>query len=369
MRIFGAAISTWQDAGDFDDADDCSDLLVGAPGTTVTGAVGAGRGHLLGGSDTGLATVKKTFDEGNLVGADGPEAGDEFGAAIAADTWGSIVIGAPGRDVDEIANAGRVVRLDWHDPADEPAVQVVEQDHGEDENAEAGDRFGEVLALMGSGGGDILVVGIPHEDVGSTVDAGAIEMFSPSLDAVSMMTQNRKGAGGTAETGDLYGSSIDPWWTVLTEPPGLVAVGMLAIGTPGEDVGNAKDAGSVAFARFDLIAIDPTLELSPLKGRPEVITQDTPGIPGAVEAGDRYGSGVLTDEFGQDNGREHLLVSAPLEDVGSARDAGALSMTRFEEDASPTTGIHPTAWTQDSPGTPGAAETGDRFGGAMARSS
>ena len=362
---FGAAVTLWGDAGDFEDADDCSDLLVGAPGTTVAGQVGAGRVYLLHGSPTGLGSVTKTFDEGNLVGAGGPEAGDEFGASIAADTWSSIAIGAPGRDVREIPNSGRVLHLTWQNPATEPTVQLVEQDFGEDENAEPGDRFGEVLALMGSGGGDILVVGVPHEDVGATVDAGAVEVFSPTLDVVSMMTQNRKGAGGTAETGDLYGSSVDPYWTVLPQPPELVAVGMLAIGVPGEDLGAAKDAGAVAFARFDLITLDPTMEISALKGRSEVITQDSPGIPGVVETGDRYGSGVLTDEFGQDNGREHLLVSAPLEDVGAAKDAGGLSMTRFEKDASPTTGAHPTSWTQDSPGTPGGAETGDRFGGSV----
>ena len=63
-----------------DDADFCTDLLVGAPGQTVIGQVGAGQVYLLGGSDGGLGSVKDTIDESTLVGADGPEPGDGFGS-------------------------------------------------------------------------------------------------------------------------------------------------------------------------------------------------------------------------------------------------------------------------------------------------
>ena len=269
------------------------------------------------------------------------------------------MIGAPGRDVDEIPDAGRVVRLNWFAIDGEPEVVVIEQDTFEDENAEPNDRFGEVLDLLATGDGDVLVVGVPHEDVGATVDAGAIEMFTPTTDAVSMMTQNRHGAGGRAEAGDLYGSTIDHWWTFTDQP-----VARIAIGVPGEDVGGVKDAGAVAFATFDL-GQTPEDGMSPLKGMKEVVTQDSPRIPGKVEAGDRYGSSLLIGEFGQDSGRENLVVGAPYEDLGSVKNGGQVSMTRFETDASPTTGIFPAAWTQDSPGTPGAAENGDRFGAAM----
>ena len=358
---FGAAVAAWQDLGTSDDADFCADLLVGAPGQTVIGQVGAGQVYRLGGSDSGFGSVLSTFDESTLVGADGPEEGAGFGSSIAANTWSTLVIGAPGRDVDEISDAGRVVRLNWFAIDGEPEVVVIEQREFdlEDENAEPGDRFGEVLDLLATGDGDVLVVGVPHEDVGATVDAGAIELFSATTDSVSMMTQNRRGAGGQAETGDLYGSTIDHWWTFTDQP-----VARIAIGVPGEDVGSAQDAGMVSFATFDL-GQTPEDGMSALKGIKETVTQDTPGVPGAVEAGDRYGTSLLTGEFGQDSGRVNLVVGAPYEDLGSVKDAGQASMTRFETDASPTTGIYPAAWTQDSTGTSGAPEKGDRFGAAM----
>ena len=98
-----------------------------------------------------------------------------------------------------------------------------------------------------------------------------------------------------------------------------------------------------------------------LEGMAETQHQDSPNVPGAVERGDGYGAGVLAGEFGQDNGREHLVVGAPDEGLGSAGAAGGLSQTEFETDASPSTGRNGLSWTQNSPGVAGNGETGDRF--------
>ena len=176
------------------------------------------------------------------------------------------------------------------------------------------------------------MVGIPHEDVGAKVDAGAVELFSATGDAASMVTQNRAGAGGAAEAGDRYGASVAHWWTFVNGP-----TARLAIGVPGEDIGSTVDAGIVSFATWTM---PPTPEdpMPALKGMAETQHQNSPNVPGAVERGDRYGAGVLAGEFGQDDGREHLVVGAPYEDLGSVGVAGQLSQTQFETDASPSTG-------------------------------
>ncbi len=352
---FGAALSVWQDVGAADDADDCADLLVGAPGQTVLGQVGAGQVYLIGGSPGVLSEdLKAIFDE-TMPGADGPEPGDGFGSAIAASTNHTLAIGVPGRDINEIEDAGRVIRLNWTGSDTDPEVVTIDQNFDEDENAEFGDRFGEVLELLATGNGDYLLVGIPREDVGATVDAGAVELFSPDSGSASMVTQNRAGAGGSAEAGDRYGSSISAWWTFTTGPTARVAIGV-----PGEDIGSTANAGMVSFATWTMPDV-PEAPMPQLTGMSETQHQNSTNIPGAVETGDRYGTSVLTGEFGHDSGPVNLVVSAPLEDLGSVQDAGQLSQTRFETDASPSTGTNALAWTQDSLNVSGKAETGDRF--------
>ena len=75
-----------------------------------------------------------------------------------------------------------------------------------------------------------------------------------------MVNQDSPGAGGTAETGDLYGSAIDIYATFIT-----TAVGVVAIGVPGEDNNGGEDAGAVAYASFDIV-FDPTEYVGPITG-------------------------------------------------------------------------------------------------------
>ena len=248
-----------------------------------------------------------------------------------------------------------MIRLNWTAVDTDPEVSVVEQDFDEDGGAEAGDRFGEVLDLLATGDGDLLVVGIPREDVGAKVDAGAVELFSATGEAASMVTQSRAGAGGAAEAGDRYGASVAHWWTFANGP-----TARLAVGVPGEDIGSTVYAGLVSFATWTM---PPTPEdpMPPLRGDGGDPAPELPDVPGAVERGDRYGAGVLAGEFGQDDGREHLVVGAPHEDLGSVGVAGQLSQTQFETDASPSTGRNGVSWTQNSPDVAGKGETGDRF--------
>ncbi len=53
-------------------------------------------------------------------------------------------------------------------------------------------------------------------------------------------------------------------------------------------------------------------------------------MPGEVEDGDGFGSGVATAEFGTDGGRLHLAVGSPTENLGRVRDAGMLTITSHD---------------------------------------
>ncbi len=353
---FGASVVLWGDAGDFDDPDDCADLLVGIPGQDIDGKAGAGQVVMLKGTGDGLADVILNLDEATIPGTGGAQAGAGFGSAIAASTLGMIAVGVPGRDIGSAVDAGRVVRLTYPQ-ADitDPDYLVVEQGGDNANTPEAGDQFGEVLEAIPSGQGDILVVGIPHEDIGKEKDAGAVGLL-PLPGPLTMVNQNSAGAAGKAEAGDRYGSAVDIYATFIATP-----VGVVAIGVPGEDNKGGVDAGAVAYASFDIV-FDPTEYVGPITGMATTVNQATPGVAGKAEAGDKFGSSIQVGEFGTDNGIRQLVSTAPYENVGSISNAGQLSMTRIEEDGVPMTNHQVGAWTQDSKGVAGKAEAGDRFG-------
>ncbi len=353
---FGASVVVWLD--DAQDADDCADLLVGAPGTTVAGQAGAGEVYLLRGSPDGLNSVTTTFNEADLGTPGGAQAGAEFGAAIASQTLGTIAIGAPGRDLGSAKDAGRVVWLNYTVSDLPPEMSVIEQGGQEAGTPETGDRFGEVLDLMSGQNGPMVIIGIPHEDIGSKVDAGAVG-FIPQSGHLSMVSQDSPGAGGAAESGDRYGAAVEIFGTFTTQP-----IGVVVIGVPGEDLGATQDAGMISYASFSF-ELTPEEGVSPIAGRSLTVTQDTPGIVGSVEAGDAYGSAVVQGDFGQDNGQRRLVAASPGEDIGSTRDGGMLAMTRIGEDGRPQNGSQVGGWTQNSAGVSGVVERGDRFGSRL----
>ena len=63
----------------------------------------------------------------------------------------------------------------------------------------------------------------------------------------------------------------------------------LAVGVPGEDVDGIQDAGAVNVLYGSATGITATGD--------QLFTQATPGVPGAAEAGDRFGSAVAAGDF------------------------------------------------------------------------
>ena len=88
------------------------------------------------------------------------------------------------------------------------------------------------------------------------------------------MTQNTAGVGDTAESGDLFGDALAFAAPGLGDP-----VTRLGVGVPSEDAGSA-DQG--------MVQVFPMTDLDGEGG----YTQASPGMPGGVDAGDRFGSAV-----------------------------------------------------------------------------
>ena len=305
----------------------------------LVAAVPAPAGAGTGGSGAGIAAALQ----------DGTAALADFNG----DGIDDLVVGVPGENIGGTADAG-VVDVIYGSESGLP-------DGGRDQLTqalpEAGDLFGAAVAT-GDFNGDIftdLAVGVPGENVGAIADAGAVEVFyggGGGLPSVGdqLLRQGANGMAGTAEAGDQFGAAL---------ASGLVNTGdeaELAVGAPGEDVGTIGGAGAVSLVNGGG---------SGLLGSGNVLITQANAEPGdafgaAVAVGDLTPGGLPTDP-------QDLAVGAPGENVGSAADAGAVTVIDSANDGSGLpAGSAQDLYFQGSGGVPGSSETGDAFGAALA---
>ncbi|MEO3978009.1 VCBS repeat-containing protein [Streptomyces sp. CAU 1734] len=305
--------------------DGCSDLAVGIPYEDIGTVQDAGFVHLLYGSPDGLGQGTVS-GKGFRQGSDGwvgehLEAGDLFGHSLAATKSSTgieyLITGSPGEDGAGMPDIGMVVAV--HGPA-YTVTRFTQDSIGVWESAEAYDRFGYSLAAAGNW----FTVGIPGESMDQRRGAGAISVFKASINTDGIPDpawgsgQARTGIGDSgAETGDAYGTSLA---MVACCPnsasPTTPLEALIAVGAPGEDVGDVSDAGGVQIAQVTS-AGGAALH--------SWITQDSPDVEGIAEAGDRFGQSLVVanqDVLTQPSAKNaHLAVGAPGEDSGE--DAGA----------------------------------------------
>lgn len=201
-----------------------------------------------------------------------------------------------------------------------------------------GDRFGAAVVLA-----DInrdlctdLLIGAPGEGGGGAVH---VVLGSPSGTATGgRFTLPYNGAAG-----DAFGGAIAVGASDLS--PSKVAD--LWVGAPGVDVAGRVDAGAVVHYR---------VAGQRITSGPTIITQNSPGIAGGAERGDRFGE-VLSPLTSA------LVVGVPREDLGVRRDAGMVVV--LPAPGVPTAHVRSFIVAQDRPGVPNTPEAGDRFGAAL----
>ena len=318
-------------SGNFN-GDSFTDLAVGAPGEDVGATVDAGAVNVFFGSSSGLQATSQ------VVLQDNPEAGDQFGAAVTAETFSNdafldLVVGAPGENVGATVDAGAVnVFLDTAGALPGRSSQTLLQD-----NIEPGDRFGAALVaeFFSNDLFPDLVVGAPGENVGGIVDAGAANVFYdtagtlPGISSQTLLQDN-------IEPGDQFGAAMTA---------GLFNGNFfadLAVGAPGENVGATVDAGAVNIFNNNTTVLPSTSS--------QTLLQDN------IEAGDRFGAALIAGFFDA-FGFTDLVVGAPGEDVGTRVDAGAANNFRDTAGSLPNTPSQ--TLLQDN------IEPGDQFGAAM----
>jgi len=362
---FGAVIRAASINGD-----EFTDLVIATPNEDVGGAVDAGIIHVVFGSVDGLGAGQPsvTLRQG-LHGVPGsPESGDRFGAGLAVNTTTgdsqepepAVGYGAPGEDLGHVTNAGTagLVTFDRVTGAPAVAAAISQNSPGISGSAEPGDRFGAAVELFqGPGGfgcdtsgvrGYTLVVGASGEDLGGVPDAGIIHLARDLASDVTL-SQDSAGVSGLAEGGDQFGASLALWSYCEHDGPSHVTLG---VGVPAEDIGSVRDAGAAhLFGTFD--------DEIPMPERWSV-SQDTDGVEGTAEAGDRFGTTIALRGPWREGIGEPVVISAPGEDVGTAADAGAVQA--FGDGAS-TPGTGDVFVSQATVGQP--VEAGDHFGAAV----
>jgi hypothetical protein len=123
------------------------------------------------------------------------------------------------------------------------------------------------------------------------------------------ITQASAGVPGALEAGDRFGQQVVVGEALLCRENIDIAVG-----SPGEDVGDRKDAGSITL-----------LTQTGASDCPAKALHQGAGLAGGAEAGDEVGS-VLTITRGRtdldEDYSDRLLVGVPKEDIGAKTDAG-----------------------------------------------
>jgi hypothetical protein len=301
---FGAALAK----GDFN-GDNHFDVAVGVPNEAVGSVTLAGAVNVLYGSPGGLTGAgSQLFTDAN------PERFDFFGTSLATgdfdgDGFFDLAVGAPGEAIGSAGGAGAITVLFGSSGGITTAGrQVLFQGGGIGGTAETDDNLGFALATGLLANDDLadLVVGVPGEDVGATLDAGAVNVLAGSGGGLvdgSLATQ------GNPEEGDAFGAAVATG--DFDDTPGDDP----AIGAPGETVGGHVGAGAVSVFNGPPNAL----------ANERLLFQGTAGIPGNPEAGDAFGAAVApTDSNGID--QWDLAVGVPNESVGPDEQCGVVNL-------------------------------------------
>jgi FG-GAP repeat len=280
--------------------DGFTDLAIGAPGARS----GHGEVNVIFGSAAGLTSTGNRLLVNPSIS---PLRGDEeqFGRAVAAgdfndDGFGDLVIGDLG--ADSVAADGRVQpdtgAIHVYRGPDFILRETFRNLGGVPKISQAGDRFGDVLAVGNFNGYAFpdLAIGLPRADLSGTDAGAAVVVYGSSLGlfpagiivpASQLWSQSSPGVQGVAEGFNEFGAAL-----TIGDFNGA-GRSDLAVGVPGEaTVFASQDNGGVNI----LYGSDDGLNAT---GN-QFWSQGSTGILGAPEAFNRFGAALAAGDFDKD---------------------------------------------------------------------
>ncbi|MFH9858239.1 integrin alpha [Streptomyces sp. NPDC017202] len=220
-------------------------LLIGSPGESIGTIEDAGGFYYVSGTAQTVTFTHQDTEAGGVV-AGAAEQDDRFGTTLAA-TPTHFAVGTPGEALGTVTFAGGVGLFTHTLTSGYPKPTG---GLGQDQDAiggseEVGDQFGAALAMVpyrASGATSttesLLAVGVPGEDLSTTVDAGAVQVFrltaSGAYSETMWIDQNTADVDQESEAGDFFGKRLA---AVNTSPnaTSTATTTRLAIGVPGEE--------------------------------------------------------------------------------------------------------------------------------------
>ncbi|MFE4637694.1 FG-GAP-like repeat-containing protein [Streptomyces sp. NPDC056773] len=358
------------------------DLAIGATTATVDGFTRAGAVSVVYGSPTGLRYDKASFISQASPGVPGEPAKNGRWQEIR----GSGDFDADGYDDLVMGSGGGHTWILWGSPEGitGTTTNLPDLEAGWRDRVVGAAAIGDV---NGDGHADILSLS-SYVNIGYdlAVEYGPFTREGEAASTVIRGVEVRDGhASDTLKVGDMTGDGIDDVlftgraskldFSTKTSilkgtKAGLVNAGPLTAPTGLGDFGDINKDGYQ-----DYVGSNPgTEKVTVVYGGPKgasttlasrTFTQNTPGVPGTSETGDRFGSAIEVADTDQD-GYADILIGARDEtgtDPEATLRSGAVTILRGSATGVTTTGAQ--VITQNTAGVPSASEKEDHFGATL----